>query len=88
MAVGCRESVLIRISPRGVSPGWHFFTLRPTFDSRGLNDEQLQTHGVQRRHRANAGWSYTWNPEKEKVKGVPGPLAVLEKAERSWPKPS
>jgi nitrate/nitrite transport system permease protein len=23
---------------------------------------------------------YTWNPEKEKVKGVPGPLAVLEKA--------
>src|SRR2546422_6377757 len=23
---------------------------------------------------------YVWNPEKEKVKGVPGPLAVLEKA--------
>ena len=24
--------------------------------------------------------SYAWNPEKEKVKGIPGPLAVLEKA--------
>jgi nitrate/nitrite transport system permease protein len=24
---------------------------------------------------------YAWNPEKEKVKGVPGPLAVLEKAQ-------
>jgi nitrate/nitrite transport system permease protein len=29
--------------------------------------------------RTNDG-GYTWNPEKEKVKGVPGPLAVLEKA--------
>ena len=24
--------------------------------------------------------TYKWNPEKEKVKGVPGPLAVMEKA--------
>jgi len=60
--------------------GWHFFTMRPTFDSRGMTEEQLQMMEFNGDIvRTNDG-GYTWNPEKEKVKGVPGPMAVLEKA--------
>lgn len=60
--------------------GWHFFTMRATFDPRGMSEEQLQLMEFNGDIvRANDG-GYTWNPEKEKVKGVPGPLAVLEKA--------
>ncbi len=60
--------------------GWHFFTMRPTFDARGMTEEQLQLMEFNGDIVKMPDGGYTWNPEKEKVKGVPGPLAVLEKA--------
>jgi nitrate/nitrite transport system permease protein len=60
--------------------GWHFFTMRPTFDPRGMTEEQLQLMEFNGDIVKTPDGGYTWNPEKEKVKGVPGPLAVLEKA--------
>ncbi len=60
--------------------GWHFFTMRPTFDPRGMAEEQLQLMEFNGDIVRMPDGGYTWNPEKEKVKGVPGPLAVLEKA--------
>jgi nitrate/nitrite transport system permease protein len=59
---------------------WHFFTMRPTFDPRGMTEEQLQLMEFNGDIVRTPDGGYTWNPEKEKVKGVPGPLAVLEKA--------
>ena len=59
---------------------WHFFTLRSTFDQRGLSEEQLQMMEFNGDIVRATDGSYAWNPEKEKVKGIPGPLAVLEKA--------
>lgn len=59
---------------------WHFFTLRAAFDPRGLTEDQLQTMEFNGDIVRTADGGYTWNPEKEKVKGVPGPLAVLDKA--------
>src|SRR5574341_2539704 len=60
--------------------GWHFFTMRPTFDPRGMTEEQLQLLEFNGDVVRMPDGGYTWNPEKEKVKGVPGPLVVLEKA--------
>ena len=60
--------------------GWHLFTLRPTFDQKGMSEEQLQLLEFNGDIVRTSGGQYEWNPEKEKVKGVPGPLAVLEKA--------
>jgi nitrate/nitrite transport system permease protein len=60
--------------------GWHFFTMRPTFDQRGMTEEQLQLMEFNGDIVRTAAGAYAWNPEKEKVKGVPGPLAVLDKA--------
>src|SRR5687768_423732 len=59
---------------------WHLFTLGPAFDPGGLSAEQLQMMEFNGDIVQTAEGSYVWNPEKEKVKGVPGPLAVLEKA--------
>jgi len=59
---------------------WHFFTMRPTFDPRGMTEEQLQLMEFNGDIVKTPDGGYTWNPEKEKVKGVPGPLAVLDKA--------
>ena len=60
--------------------GWHLFTLRPAFDPKGLTQEQLQMMEFNGDISKTPEGGYVWNPEKEKVKGVPGPLAVLEKA--------
>jgi nitrate/nitrite transport system permease protein len=60
--------------------GWHLFTLRPAFDAAGMTEEQLQLMEFNGDIVRNAEGTYIWNPEKEKVKGVPGPLAVLAKA--------
>jgi nitrate/nitrite transport system permease protein len=60
--------------------GWHFFTMRPSFDPRGMTEEHLQLMEFNGDIVKTPDGAYTWNPEKEKVKGVPGPLAVLEKA--------
>lgn len=59
---------------------WHFLTLQPAFDPRGLTEEQLQLMEFNGDIVRTATGAYDWNPEKQKVKGVPGPLAVLDKA--------
>jgi nitrate/nitrite transport system permease protein len=59
---------------------WHFFTLRAAFDPRGLTETQLQTMEFNGDIMRTPEGGYAWNPEKEKVKGVPGPLKVVEKA--------
>src|SRR5438094_2637715 len=60
--------------------GWHLFTQRASFDPGGLTEDQLQTMEFNGDIVRTADGGYVWNPEKEKVKGVPGPLAVVEKA--------
>lgn len=60
--------------------GWHLFTLRPSFDSGSMTEEQLQVMEFNGDIVRTTDGHYNWNPEKEKVKGIPGPLAVLEKA--------
>jgi nitrate/nitrite transport system permease protein len=60
--------------------GWHLFTLRASFDPKGMSEEQLQLLEFNGDIVKTGDGQYEWNPEKEKVKGVPGPLAVLEKA--------
>jgi nitrate/nitrite transport system permease protein len=60
---------------------WHLATIRGAFDPRGLSEEQLQLMEFNGDIVRLPDGGYAWNPEKEKVKGVPGPLAVLKKAE-------
>lgn len=59
---------------------WHLFTLRAAFDPKGLTEDQLQLMEFNGDIVRTPEGGYAWNPEKEKVKGVPGPLMVLEKA--------
>ncbi len=59
---------------------WHLFTLRQAFDPKGLSEAELQTMEFNGDIVRTPDGGYAWNPEKEKVKGVPGPLAVLHKA--------
>jgi nitrate/nitrite transport system permease protein len=59
---------------------WHALTLPPTFDPRGMTEEQLQLMEFNGDIVRAPNGAYDWNPEKQKVKGVPGPLAVVEKA--------
>lgn len=76
-----KDALLITVSLLTVFlAAWHLFTLRPAFDAGGLTDDQLQTMEFNGDIVRTAEGAYAWNPEKEKVKGVPGPLAVLEKA--------
>ncbi len=75
------DALLITVSMLTVFlVAWHLFTLRPSFDARALTEDQLQTMEFNGDIMRTAEGAYVWNPEKEKVKGVPGPLAVLEKA--------
>jgi nitrate/nitrite transport system permease protein len=60
--------------------GWHLFTLRASFDPKGMSAEQLQLMEFNGDIVKTGEGTYGWNPEKEKVKGIPGPLAVLDKA--------
>lgn len=60
--------------------GWHLVTLRGAFDGKGLTEEQLQMMEFNGDIVRSPDGTYLWNPEKEKVKGIPGPLAVVEKA--------
>ncbi|BCA56792.1 Nitrate ABC transporter, integral membrane subunit [Nitrospira sp. KM1] len=59
---------------------WHLFTLPPTFDARGLTEEQLQLMEFNGDIMRTPSGAFDWNPEKQKVSGIPGPLAVLDKA--------
>ncbi len=58
--------------------GWHLLTLRPSFDAIGKTEEQLQLLEFNGDIVRDEDGRYAWNPEK--IKGVPGPLAVIEKA--------
>jgi len=57
--------------------GWHVATLRPAFNPQGQSDEQLLLLEFNGDIVATDDGGYVWNPEK--IKGVPGPLAVLDK---------
>ncbi|GKS60423.1 nitrate ABC transporter, permease protein [Nitrospira sp.] len=59
---------------------WHLATVRAPFDATGLNDEQLMLMEFNGDIVRGSDGVYVWNPEKEKVKGVPGPYAVIVKA--------
>ncbi len=59
---------------------WHVSTIRPAFDPKGLTEEELLTMEFNGDIMQTPDGTYIWNPEKEKVRGVPGPLAVFEKA--------
>jgi len=59
---------------------WHLFTLRAAFDSTGYTEEQLLTMEFNGDIVRTPDGGFDWNPEKEKVKGVPGPVQVVEKA--------
>jgi nitrate/nitrite transport system permease protein len=59
---------------------WHLSTVRAVFDPKGLSAEQLQMMEFNGDIIRTPEGSYAWNPEKEKLSGVPGPLAVMEKA--------
>lgn len=58
--------------------GWHLLTLRPSFHAKGKTDEQLQMMEFNGDIVRAGAEGYIWNPEK--MNGVPGPLAVVEKA--------
>ncbi len=58
--------------------GWHLLTLRPSFDAIGKTEEQLQLLEFNGDIVRDEDGRYAWNPDK--IKGVPGPLAVIEKA--------
>ncbi|MCG3777398.1 MAG: Bicarbonate transport system permease protein CmpB [Nitrospira sp.] len=58
--------------------GWHLLTLRSPFDVNGKTETQLQMLEFNGDIVRTSEGSYAWNPEK--MKGVPGPLAVVEKA--------
>ena len=60
--------------------GWHLATIRAPFDAKGFTDEQLMLMEFNGDIIRSADGSYVWNPEKEKVKGIPGPLTVFQKA--------
>jgi nitrate/nitrite transport system permease protein len=59
---------------------WHLFTLQPPFDPKKLSETELQMMEFNGDIVRMPDGGYAWNPEKEKVKGVPGPLRVLDKA--------
>ena len=58
---------------------WHVATVNPPFDPTGKTDEELLVMEFNGDIVQTDDGQYVWNPEKEKVKGVPGPLTVLEK---------
>ncbi|MBI5855625.1 MAG: ABC transporter permease subunit [Nitrospirae bacterium] len=58
---------------------WHLLTLREAFNPKGLTEDQLQLMEFNGDIIKKPDGTYAWNPEKEKVKGIPGPLAVLQK---------
>ena len=71
-------SVLLLVIFLGV---WQLLTLRPAFDPTGKTEDQLTLLQFNGDIIQTEDGGYVWNPEKEKVKGVPGPFMVVEK---SW----
>lgn len=60
---------------------WQLLTLRPAFDPTGKTEDQLTVMEFNGDIVRTEDGRYVWNPEKEKVKGIPGPYMV---AEKSW----
>jgi nitrate/nitrite transport system permease protein len=71
-------SVLFLVIFLGV---WQLLTLRPAFDPTGKTEDQLTLLQFNGDIIQTEDGGYVWNPEKEKVKGVPGPFMVVKK---SW----
>jgi nitrate/nitrite transport system permease protein len=59
--------------------GWHFATIRPAFDPQGKSEEQLLMLEFNGDIVQTDEGRFAWNPEK--ITGVPGPLAVLDKVQ-------
>lgn len=59
---------------------WHIATISPPFDPAGKTEEELLVLEFNGDIVQTNDGRYVWNPEKEKVKGVPGPITVFEKA--------
>jgi len=57
---------------------WHLATVRGAFDAKGLTDEQLQLMEFNGDLVRTPGGGLAYNPEK--VRGLPGPMAVFHKA--------
>ena len=51
---------------------WHLATISPPFDPTGKTDEELMVMEFNGDIMQTDDGQYVWNPEKEKVKGVPG----------------
>ncbi len=58
---------------------WQLLTLRPAFDPTGKTEDELTLLQFNGDIIQTENGQYVWNPEKEKVKGVPGPFMVAEK---------
>ena len=58
---------------------WQLVTLRPAFDPTGKTEDELTLLQFNGDIIQSEDGQYVWNPEKEKVKGVPGPFMVAEK---------
>jgi nitrate/nitrite transport system permease protein len=80
MAKSRKDALLISVALLVVFlVAWHLSTLSPAFDAKGMTEEQLQLMEFNGDIIRTTEGGYAWNPEKQKVKGVPGPLAVLAK---------
>ena len=58
---------------------WQLLTLRPAFDATGKTENELTLLQFNGDIIQSDDGAYVWNPEKEKLKGVPGPYMVAEK---------
>lgn len=58
--------------------GWQVATVQPPFDPTGKTDDQLMVMEFNGDIIQKEGEGYIWNPEK--LRGIPGPLAVGKKA--------
>ena len=58
---------------------WQLATLRPAFDPTGKSEDELTLLQFNGDIIQSDDGGYVWNPEKEKLKGVPGPYMVAEK---------
>jgi len=64
---------------------WHLATLHPTFDPKGLSEAQLMTMEFNGDIVRSDDGSYRYNPEK--VRGIPGPWAVVRKSVEEFSEP-
>jgi nitrate/nitrite transport system permease protein len=76
---GRRQSLVISLVLLGLFLlGWHLLTLRPTFNPKGLTEEQLTTMEFNGDIIRAEDGTYIYNPEK--MRGIAGPWAVAMKA--------